>query len=89
MLATVNLLDREGFLLIDDVPRSILFSAMSLPSCRAASMCAGLAPPLEPQKTQILARGVPLVVPLVVPLGVPFWPAMGVLEDMVICLVAC
>lgn len=50
-------------------------------------MCAGLAPPLEPQKTQILARGVPLVVPLVpFVVAMPFWPVMGVLDDIMICL---
>lgn len=64
----------------------MLFSAMTLPSCWAASMCAGLVPLLEPQKTQIFVRGVLLLMPFV--LAVPFWPAMGALDDIVTWLLA-
>lgn len=54
---------------------------MALPSCCAIFMCARLAPALEPQNTQIFARGVPSQVPFVA--TVPFWPGMGMLDDMV------
>ena len=45
------------------LPRSMLFSAMSLPRPRAASMCAGLVPGDEPQKTQMRVRGTAPLVP--------------------------
>lgn len=52
------------------------FSAITLASSRAVSMCSGSLPPLEPQYTQILVRGVPLAWPLDEPLEEPFWPVV-------------